>query len=50
MNELFQNVAENAMYVLSFLAIIAVLFLSGIVYFEKKYHKVHDGIKNPQNP
>ena len=45
MNELFQNVAENAMYVLSFLAIIAVLFLSAVLLEQAAQKK--NGVTEP---
>ncbi len=41
MNELFQNVAENAMYVLSFLVIIVVIFLAAVL-LEKAARKKND--------
>lgn len=45
MNELFQNVAENGLYVVSFLAIIALLFLAAIL-LEKEAQK-KNGIEGP---
>lgn len=45
MNELFQNVAENGLYVVSFLAIIALLFLTAIL-LEKEAQK-KNGIEGP---
>lgn len=41
MNELFQNVAENAMYVLSFLVIIVVIFMAAVL-LEKAARKKND--------
>lgn len=45
MNELFQNVAENALYVVSFLGIIVVLFMTA-VFLEKAARK-KNGITEP---
>ena len=41
MNELFRNIAENAMYVLSFLVIIVVIFLAAVL-LEKAARKKND--------
>lgn len=45
MNELFQKVAENAMYVLSFLLIIVVLFMAAVL-LERAARK-KNGVKEP---
>lgn len=45
MNELFRNVAENAMYVLSFLVIIVVIFMAAVL-LEKAARK-KNGVKEP---
>lgn len=45
MNELFKNIAENAMYVLSFLLIIVLLFVAAVL-LEKAAQK-KNGVKEP---